>query len=167
MPGCVEDVGPPGTGKSTLGRYLADAHDFRFVDGDDWLPADMVASLEQGHGFTEAQRERFAAIVVERLEALKASEARPIAVAQALLRERHRATVKAAHGDVLFVRAEAPAEEVALRLGLGRNLVDEDLGGRMRATLEISPEDPVVEYGREKRSVYSQLEDILEGVGLL
>lgn len=157
-------AGPPGAGKSTLGRHLQSANGFRFEDGDHWLPSDMLVTLEKGCTFSHDQRDRFADIIVERLKALKRQEKRPLAIAQALLKSRHRALVRAAHPDMLFVRAHADSGELCRRLRQGGNLVDDHLGIKMNDLLEVDPQDPVVDHGRPE-SVFLQLEAILRDAG--
>lgn len=157
-------AGPPGAGKSTLGRHLQSANGFRFEDADHWLPRDMLVSLERGESFSPEQRDRFAAIIVERLKALKCHERRPLAIAQALLKSKHRALVRAAHPDMLFIRAHADSGELYRRLRQGGNLVDEHLGLKMNAQLEVDPNDPVIDHGHPK-SVFLQLEAILRDAG--
>ncbi|KAJ8600377.1 hypothetical protein CTAYLR_000721 [Chrysophaeum taylorii] len=153
--------GPPGAGKSTLGKYLAATHGFRFEDGDAWLPADMVASLARGEGFSPEQRDRFAQVIIERVGEALEEDPRPLVVAQALLKVRHRESIKKAHPSLLFVRVEADADELSRRLGRGDNLVDDNLGAAMRAQLEITSDDPVVEYAAQGPPVTAQLDSIL------
>lgn len=132
--------GSPGSGKSTLGRHLASRHGFQFADGDDWLPADMVASLDNKLTFTDEQRDRFARVIVDEMRTLRP----PCVVAQALLKRRQRDILKSAFPDLILVRAHASEEELTRRLRLGGNLVDEALGATMNAQLEIDPDDHVV-----------------------
>ncbi|KQR54949.1 hypothetical protein ASF88_04955 [Leifsonia sp. Leaf336] len=50
-------MGVSGSGKSTVGRAVADAFDASFVDGDDLHPAVNVAKMTAGIPLTDADRE--------------------------------------------------------------------------------------------------------------
>lgn len=149
--------GPPGAGKTTACRYLAEKHGFVFADGDAWLPEDMKESLRRKEGFCPEQRDRFTGILIERIGALSGR----VAVAQALLMRRHRERVKRAHPGLLFVRAAADDDELRRRLQQGGNLVDDAEGARMNALLEVDDNDPVVYYRPNGPSVFDQLDSLL------
>mmetsp|Transcript_22851 Transcript_22851/g.90614 ORF Transcript_22851/g.90614 Transcript_22851/m.90614 type:complete len:129 (-) Transcript_22851:83-469(-) len=74
---------------------------------------------------------------------------RPVVVAQALIKRRHREVVRAAHPDVLFVRVTAATSILERRLAWGGNLVDAAVGLRMKALVEADAADPVVDTSRD------------------
>jgi gluconokinase len=52
----VVDMGVSATGKSTVGRRLADELGWTFVEGDDLHPRSNVAKMESGDALTDADR---------------------------------------------------------------------------------------------------------------
>lgn len=137
--------GLPGAGKTFLGKVLEREVGYRFLEGDTWLPEDLRASLRRGEGFTPEQRDRFAQVIAERIqearcqESERATKARPLAVAQATFKRRHRDMIRRFHSDVQFVWVQCEEETRLSRLSLGGNLVDVDLGRRM--ALDFEPPD--------------------------
>jgi gluconokinase len=49
-------MGVSGSGKSTVGRALADALSFSFYDGDDFMPETNIAKMASGTPLTDADR---------------------------------------------------------------------------------------------------------------
>eukprot|EP00425_Heterocapsa_triquetra_P027233 CAMPEP_0195113614 /NCGR_PEP_ID=MMETSP0448-20130528/103149_1 /TAXON_ID=66468 /ORGANISM="Heterocapsa triquestra, Strain CCMP 448" /LENGTH=202 /DNA_ID=CAMNT_0040150575 /DNA_START=1 /DNA_END=609 /DNA_ORIENTATION=- len=142
--------GLPGAGKTHCGQLAARAMGYRFCDGDHWLPDDLRASLARGEGFTPTQRDRLATNVATRISHVRAAEgaavahgsrARPLAVAQATFKRRHRDMIRSAHPDVVFVWVRAAGGARQARLSAGQNLVDTDLGRRMALDFEPPTDD--------------------------
>ncbi|KAJ1445705.1 hypothetical protein M885DRAFT_578763 [Pelagophyceae sp. CCMP2097] len=166
--------GPPGAGKSWIGRFLADERGFRFEDGDQWLPKDLRESLRRGKAFTDGQRERFAGVVADELarardeEARRPAGARRIVVAQAMLKARHRGLIAARHPDLLFVLATADAAVLQRRLSGGANLVGGALGAAMAAMVEAGAGNPVIRSASaDDATVPAQIDAILAAASIL
>ena len=51
--------GLPASGKTYIGRLLEVKFGFRFYDADEWLPRDMLRTLKDAHGFSDAQRDLY------------------------------------------------------------------------------------------------------------
>ncbi|CAE8612543.1 unnamed protein product [Polarella glacialis] len=139
--------GLPGAGKSHCGRLAEQELGYHFHDGDAWLPEDLKASLARGEGFTPEQRDRYAEAIVEQIAEAKAVEAaarceaaRPIAIAQATFKRRHRNMIRAVHPDLVFVWVQSGEQARLTRLRERNHLVDEELGVRMARDFE-PPQD--------------------------
>mmetsp|Transcript_7103 Transcript_7103/g.21902 ORF Transcript_7103/g.21902 Transcript_7103/m.21902 type:complete len:220 (-) Transcript_7103:1005-1664(-) len=156
--------GSPGSGKSTVAQWLAEHRGFRYAEGDGWLPEDMRERLRERRGFDPEQRDRFAQVIVERLGQLAGESHRPVVVAQALVKRRHRRLVAASHPGLVFVRVTADDAEIERRLRRGANLVDHRLGAEMRRALELDDaedRDLVLDTTHGLTSFLARLDHIL------
>ena len=138
--------GLPGVGKTHCGEVLHQDFGYDFHDGDSWLPEDLKESLATGHGFTDEQRDRFAEEISRSIFQAKAAEAelaakegrvrRPIAIAQATFKRRHRDLIRRAHPDLVFVWVQAAENSRMRRLRERDDVVDTALGSRMARDFE-------------------------------
>ena len=104
-------MGVSGTGKSTVGRLLAERLGAVFVEGDDLHPAANVASMRAGIPLTDEQRAPW-------LEAVRdAMDGPGTVVACSALRRRYRDVLRGADGRVRFVHLVVAPDELARRLG--------------------------------------------------
>ena len=115
--------GKPGSGKNYVGEQLAAHCGFNFHDADNWLPADLLATLRSGATFSSAQRDRYYGIVCDRTAALMSeavaragSSAPRIAIAQATFKNRHRELVRARLPSARLCWVKASDASVARRL---------------------------------------------------
>ena len=142
LPLLVYLFGAPASGKNYVGEQLRRHCGFEFHDADDWLPRDLLDSLQRGVTFTSAQRDRYYTLVCDRATALlDAARARRcgavssssggaaappqirIAIAQATFKNRHRELVLSRHpaAHLCWVRASAAS--------VNRRLVERSGGG--------------------------------------
>ena len=138
--------GLPGVGKTHCGEVLRQGFGYDFHDGDSWLPDDLKESLARGHGFTDEQRDRYAEEIARRISEVKEAEAqlsssegraaRPIAIAQATFKQRHRDLIRRAHPDLVFVWVQAAENSRMRRLRERDSVVDVALGRRMTQDFE-------------------------------
>ncbi len=114
--------GLPAAGKNYVGQILADDFGFTFYDGDRDLTPEMRAAVRDQRPFTDAMRDRFYALLIERIAGLR-REAPDLAFCQATFKERHRALIAAAFPDVVFVLVDAEESVRLARLAYGHNPV--------------------------------------------
>jgi gluconokinase len=108
-------MGPAGAGKSTIGRALAAALGWHFVDGDDHHPRANLEKMRHGQPLTDADRESW-------LRALHAAIARAIdrrehtVVACSTLKGSYRRTLAGGLRSIRFAYLKAPEAVLRERL---------------------------------------------------
>jgi len=108
-------AGPAGAGKSTVGRALAAARGWRFVDGDELHPAANVAKMRAGIPLDDNDRApwlRAIRAVID--EALARGE--DLVVACSALRRAHRAALGVDGARVRLAFLDAPPSLLAARV---------------------------------------------------
>mmetsp|Transcript_28307 Transcript_28307/g.61969 ORF Transcript_28307/g.61969 Transcript_28307/m.61969 type:complete len:208 (-) Transcript_28307:193-816(-) len=137
--------GPPGSGKSYLGKLLACELTCDFIDADDWLPEDMHLALQKGRGFSQEQRDRYYMLIAERLleRTRDSASSLPVVVAQATIKNRHRHLLLKSVPGICMCWVRAPPEVCVQRLSIGRNLVSSTLGSSMAREFEVPDHDHV------------------------
>lgn len=114
--------GRAAAGKNFVGRIMAEEFGYFFYDGDQDLTDEMRAAMREGRPFTDGMRDRFYAIVIERIAELRATHPL-LAFGQATFKEQHRELIAAAFPDIVFVLVEAELEARMERLARGGNPV--------------------------------------------
>jgi carbohydrate kinase (thermoresistant glucokinase family) len=113
-------MGVSGSGKSTVGRLLAELLGADFVDADDLHPAANVAKMAAGSPLTDEDRAPWLVLVGEAIATRREAGA-PVVVACSALRRAYRdAITAAALGDVVFVSLDGSPELLATRIGARR-----------------------------------------------
>jgi gluconokinase len=108
-------MGAAGAGKSTVGRALADAVGFRFVEGDDYHSAAAIASMRAGIALTDGDRWPWLA-ALHGVIATAVERREPVVVACSALHERYRDTLRGDLRGVRFVYLKADAATLRQRL---------------------------------------------------
>lgn len=113
-------VGPMGVGKSYVGARLADDTGCHFVDGDMYLPDNMVKKVTNFQNLTPEEIDSFVINnLIPEVDKIE-TELPDILVAQALYRKRNRDMIKSHFGDrCAFIRVKASFFTTVKRL-LGR-----------------------------------------------
>lgn len=93
-------VGPTGSGKSTVGAELAQQLGWRFVEADDYHPAENIARMAAGAALTDEQRHRWLEAMQRVVDDLVARQEDAVVVAAALT-DAHRKFLRAGAGATL------------------------------------------------------------------
>ena len=105
-------IGAAGAGKTTVGRALAGALGWRFVDGDDFHSPAAIAKMHAGAALTDADRAPWLA-ALHQVMAIAIGRREPLVVACSALRARYREELR---GDLRTVRfVYLKADEATLR----------------------------------------------------
>jgi len=107
-------MGVSGSGKTTVGKALADRLGWTFHDADDLHPATDVAKMRQGVALTDEDRKPWLDVVA-RLVRDEVTGGRDAVVACSALRRWHRDALRAA-GPVRFAYLKGAYDEIDRRL---------------------------------------------------
>lgn len=102
-------MGVSGTGKSTVGRALADTLGLPFVEGDDLHPPANHAKMAAGFPLTDSDRAPW-------LDAIAAELHRPVVVACSALKRAYRERLREAAPDLALVFLHGAPELLAARM---------------------------------------------------
>jgi gluconokinase len=135
-------MGVTGSGKTTVGRLLADELGWEFEEGDDFHSATNIEKMRQGVPLNEDDRRPW----LERLRveiAKHDAEGRNLVLTCSALRKSYRTMLTVGAG-VKFVYLKGDAERIAERLKMRRgHFADEKILPAQFADLE-EPDDAVV-----------------------
>ncbi|MDY7225933.1 gluconokinase [Hyalangium rubrum] len=150
-------MGVAGAGKTTLGKRLAEALGWRFLEGDDFHPPENVAKMASGVPLTDVDRAPW----LERLRGLIAeavTRGEDLVVACSGLRRSYRLLLTVDPSRVRWVYLSAPREEIARRLKLRQgHFMPPSLLDSQFETLE-APEDALeVDVAREPEEVVAAI----------
>jgi gluconokinase len=108
-------AGPAGSGKTTLGRALADAVDAELVDADDLHSPANIARMRSGRPLDEDDRRAWLAAARALIDERCAAGQRTV-LAMSLLRRAHRLALGTDRPGIRLVWLEVPAGELRRRL---------------------------------------------------
>jgi gluconokinase len=107
--------GLSGAGKNYVGRILRDDYGMFFYDADTDLTPEMQDAISRQERISDAARDAFFEIVVERIRQLRSRE-RNLVVSQAIYKEKHRELILRNFPDAQFVWVQAPWDAITARL---------------------------------------------------
>ena len=108
-------MGVSGSGKTTVGRRLAERLGWPFIEGDDAHPPENVAKMARGEPLTDEDRwpwlERLYQLIGEQLE-----KEEPTVVACSALKRSYRERLRQGREDVVFVHLEGTFDLIRKRM---------------------------------------------------
>ena len=134
-------MGVSGSGKSTVGRAVADALDASFVDGDDLHPAVNVAKMTAGIPLTDADREPWLRAVGRTL-ADGAASGGGMVVACSALKRSYRDLIRSEAPGTVFAELDGTRELLQERMIRPGHFMPASLLDSQLATLEpLQPDE--------------------------
>ncbi|MFT6076259.1 MAG: carbohydrate kinase (thermoresistant glucokinase family) [Yoonia sp.] len=135
-------MGVSGSGKSTVGKALAQQYGGAFLDGDDYHPRSNIDHMAKGQPLTDAMRWPWLDKLVQAVNAARQDTVTVFACSA--LRKAYRDHLRAAIPDLRIVFLDAPQHIIAQRLKARRDhFMPAALLESQYATLE-SPQNPSV-----------------------
>ncbi len=162
-------MGVAGTGKTTLGKLLADDTGWPFLDGDDFHSAANKAKMASGQPLNDEDRAPWLATLHG--EILKYHDAgKSMILACSALKEQYRVTLRGALTDdqLRFALLDADPERIADHLQhRSHEYMNPKLLTSQLATLETPADAWVVSVEGTAEESLAQLEGYLRGVGAM
>lgn len=134
-PVAIVVMGVSGSGKSTIGRRLADALGYAFLEGDDMHPPANIAKMSAGVPLDDADRVAWLEGIAGWMQAQQAA-GRSAVVACSALKRAYRDRLRQAGPAVCFVYLEVAHDELARRMRGREHFMPPALLGSQLATLE-------------------------------
>lgn len=134
-------MGVSGSGKSTIGRQLAQRLGWEFRDADDDHPAANVAKMKAGTPLTDADRAPWLAILAERVVRAGTS-GKPLVLACSALKQRYREQLTGGDTGVRFVYLKGEKAQIAERMARRNHFMPPTLLDSQFAALE-EPTDAI------------------------
>ena len=114
-PAVVVVMGVSGSGKSTVGRRIAERLDLDFLEGDDFHPPENVARMAAGIALNDSDRVGWLNVLAGRLrDALDRD--RGLVLSCSALKRAYRDVLRCAAPDLQLVYLEGPFELLAARM---------------------------------------------------
>lgn len=108
-------MGVSGSGKTTIGRGIADTLGWSFIDGDALHSAAAIAKMAAGHPLTDADRAPWLAAIGAQMDAWTAEGINGV-IACSALRRSYRDTLRAGRSGVFVLFLDVDSEELHARL---------------------------------------------------
>ena len=105
-------MGAAGSGKTTIGRILAERLRWPFVDADDFHSAANVAKMAADTPLTDQDRGPWLEAIRDWIDA----QSGPAVIACSALRRRYRDVLRSAHAQVRFLHLDGTADQLKTRL---------------------------------------------------
>jgi gluconokinase len=128
-------MGVSGSGKSTIGRRLAEALGYAFLEGDDVHSAANIAKMRAGVPLDDADRAAWLDGIAHWMQAQRTA-GRDAVVACSALKRAYRERLRQAGPAVWFVYLEVDHQELARRMRGREHFMPPALLGSQLATLE-------------------------------
>ena len=160
-------MGVAGSGKTTVGRYLAETLRWCFVEGDDLHPGSNVAKMSQGIPLTDCDRLPWLQSIRELMVELQSKDTSAIVTCSAL---------KQSYREVLRPRSNEPIQFVYLKCDAAalRDRLEQRSGHFMKVDMLTSqlavleePEDGIVIKVGKSQTAEQIAGDIIASLGLI
>lgn len=127
--------GLTGSGKTFVGRLLAQQYGYHFWDADTVLTDVMQQSIQEKKPFTQTMRDDFTAITIQTISKLQTNHPN-LVVSEALYKEKNRQQIQQAFPDALFIHIKAAPKIISQRIHLRADQVDEEYAKKIALNFE-------------------------------
>jgi carbohydrate kinase (thermoresistant glucokinase family) len=143
-------MGVSGSGKTTVGKALADALGWSFQEGDDLHPAANIAKMKAGMPLTDADRQPWLAAIANWIDG-QAARIEPGIITCSALKRAYRDDLRIGRPQVWLVFLEGSRELIAERLAhrQGHFMPPRLLESQFAALEAPGADEPVIDVGIE------------------
>jgi gluconokinase len=146
-------MGVSGSGKTTIGRALADALHWSFSDADDFHPQENVEKMRSGVALNDEDREPWLRAIRAAIEHWKREESGHVLACSAL-KESYREILGLNDPDVIFVYLQGDFDLISRRLGKRKShFFNAALLRSQFETLEIPKDALVVDISKKPAEI--------------
>lgn len=153
-------MGVSGSGKSTIGRQLAQRLGWEFRDADDDHPAANVAKMKAGTPLTDIDRAPWLAILAERIASARVND-KPLVLACSALKQRYREQLAGGSSGVRFVYLKGEKAQIAERMARRNHFMPPALLDSQFAALEEPADAIEVSIMDTPEEIVTQVVEIL------
>ncbi|MEJ6591774.1 MAG: gluconokinase, partial [SAR86 cluster bacterium] len=151
--------GVSGSGKTTVGRLLAEQLDWVFLDADDFHPAANIDKLRSGTPLTDADRWPWLSVLAQKIVGLQA-QGRSAVLACSALKRTYRTELGINESTVRSVLLSGSLEVIQARLGQRQHaFMATSLLQSQLATLQPSSDSLVVDIAELPEKICQQIID--------
>ncbi|MEJ6683569.1 MAG: gluconokinase [SAR86 cluster bacterium] len=153
--------GVSGSGKTTVGRLLAEQLDWVFLDADDFHPAANIDKLRSGTPLTDADRWPWLSVLAQKIVGLQA-QGRSAVLACSALKRTYRTELGINESTVRSVLLSGSLEVIQARLGQRQHaFMATSLLQSQLATLQPSSDSLIVDIAELPEKICQQIIDDL------
>ncbi len=128
-------IGLAGSGKSTVGKAVAERLGVRFVDGDSLHPAANLEKMAKGTPLSDDDRDPWVANIIDELNK------GDVVVAASLLKRSYRELINKSVQQVVFAQLDAPKSVLEERLAQQGEAIRKDL-----LVAQLATADPLAKH---------------------
>jgi gluconokinase len=149
-------MGVSGSGKSTVGRALAERLDWTFADADDHHPSSNREKMARGQALTDTDRQPWLERLHDLLE-VHLREHRPLVLACSALKASHREILTSNLEGIEVVFLQGSREVIAARMRQREHFMPVTLLESQLATLEPPQDAIVVDISQPIETIIAQV----------